>query len=351
MLSLASVPQVAGGGVQPALALGRGREFLEEVFDAGRQLGQSPGPGTVRELEVGPEVLEHLDEMRLAGAEEPAHPDARLLGLVQVAEVGAEDAAQPFGVLAVADEVGEFVAQGLEFGGRLPAGDLGDALVEQRVGTRVLLVDLAVHHRRANLPFAGRDRDRQVVPAVSRVEQAVVVLLVDAGEEDQQPAPDVALDQRQDFGDLEEAEQGRHPVQGHHRVVGIGERGQRRPDPRHDRLLEVGEHGVIEQFRRLEVALGVAGVVRAAQPVGEGVGQVDGRPWWPAWMRRLLEQPQPEPQLPLVFLVVDGEPDPLRAGDVAVPRVFAESLVVLLEEVNPAHGTPSPPGASAGRGR
>ena len=110
-------PEVAGGGVQPAVPLGRVREFLQEVLHAGRQLGQAPGLGPVRELEVGPEVLEHLDQVRLAGAEEAADPDARLLGLVEVAEVGAEDAAQPLRVLAVADEVREFVAQGLEFRG------------------------------------------------------------------------------------------------------------------------------------------------------------------------------------------------------------------------------------------
>lgn len=38
-----------------------------------------------------------------------ANPDPRLLGLVQVAEVGAEDAAQAFRVLAVAHEIRQFV--------------------------------------------------------------------------------------------------------------------------------------------------------------------------------------------------------------------------------------------------
>ena len=55
----------------------------------GRQLGQAPCLGPVRELEVGPEVLEHLDQVALAGAEEAADPDARLLRLVQIGEVGA----------------------------------------------------------------------------------------------------------------------------------------------------------------------------------------------------------------------------------------------------------------------
>ena len=108
----------------------------------------------VVELEIGPEVLEHLDQVRLAGAEEPADPNARLLALVQVAQIGAEDANQAIGILAVADEVDEFVAQGVEFGGRLAARHLRDALVEQRVGTWVFLVNLKVLHGRTSTSLA-----------------------------------------------------------------------------------------------------------------------------------------------------------------------------------------------------
>ena len=75
--------------------------------------------------------------MRLAGAEEAADPNAGLLRLIQVAKVCAEDAAQTFGVLAIADEVGQFVTQGVQFSRCLAAGDFGDTLIEQRVGTRV----------------------------------------------------------------------------------------------------------------------------------------------------------------------------------------------------------------------
>ena len=85
-------PERPGGGVEPALPLRLGREFDQQVLDVLRQLRQPARPGPVRELEVGPEVLEHLDEVALAAAEEPADPDARLLGLVQVVEVVAEDA-------------------------------------------------------------------------------------------------------------------------------------------------------------------------------------------------------------------------------------------------------------------
>src|ERR1700674_1505548 len=50
------------------------REFFEEVFHPGGQLGQTPGFCPVLELEVGPEILEHFDEMRLTGPEEATHP-------------------------------------------------------------------------------------------------------------------------------------------------------------------------------------------------------------------------------------------------------------------------------------
>src|SRR5947209_15233915 len=67
-------------------------------------------------------------------------------------------------------------------------------------------------------------------------------------------------------------------------------------------------------------------------------------------VRGFFKQPQPDPQLSLVLLVVDGKPDPLRTGDVAIPGGFAEPLVVLLEKFNSVQWT-SPPAASTGRQR
>ena len=135
--------------MQPSLPLRLGGEFDQGVLDVRRELRQTASPRPVGELVVGPEVLEHLDEVALAAAEEPAHPDARLLRLVQVAQVVAEDSPHPLGVLAVADEAADLVAEGLQLGVGVPAGHLGDALVEQPVPARVLLVDLAVGHPRS----------------------------------------------------------------------------------------------------------------------------------------------------------------------------------------------------------
>ena len=84
--------------------------------------------------------------MRLTAAVEAADPHPRLLALIQVAKVRAENADQSFRILAVAYEVREFVPQSGEFSGRLPGSDFGDTFIEQRVSTRVFLVNLKVHH-------------------------------------------------------------------------------------------------------------------------------------------------------------------------------------------------------------
>src|SRR5690349_9516592 len=82
--------------------------------------------------------------MALAAAIEPADPDARLLGFLQVRQVVAEDALQSLRVLPVADEAGDLEAERPQLGFGQPAGDLGHPLVEQLVLARVLLVDLSV---------------------------------------------------------------------------------------------------------------------------------------------------------------------------------------------------------------
>ena len=69
-----------------------------------------------------------------------------LLALVEVAEVGAEDSGQALGVLALADEVLQFVPEGLQFARRVAAGDLGNALVLEREGIDVLFENVFVFH-------------------------------------------------------------------------------------------------------------------------------------------------------------------------------------------------------------
>src|SRR5207247_4945045 len=94
-------PEITSGGVQSAQSFGVGGEFLEQILDIGRQLGEAPRPGSIRQLEVDPQVLQHLDQVALTGTEEATDPNAGLLALVQMAEVSGQNAAQASGVLAV----------------------------------------------------------------------------------------------------------------------------------------------------------------------------------------------------------------------------------------------------------
>ncbi len=45
--------------------------------------------------------------------------------------------------------------------------------------------------------------------------------------------------------------------------------------------------------------------------------------------------------LPLVFLVVDGDPHPLRPCELIIPGKAAKSLVILAKLIDPAHSWPS----------
>jgi len=92
--------------------------------------------------------------MALAGAKEAADPNAGLLGLVEMSKVGAENAVQTVGVLAIAHEVRQFVAKRLELRGGLSTGDLGDALVQEGMRCGVFLVNFTVPHRRISPSLA-----------------------------------------------------------------------------------------------------------------------------------------------------------------------------------------------------
>ena len=133
--------------MQTALAFGGRGEFLQQVRNLRRQLGQAPGPGLVQELVVEPKILQHLNEVAFAGTEEAADPDTRLFRLVQVAQVGRQDANQAVRVLPIADEVRQFVAEGFQFRSRLTGRDLGHTLVQQGMRLGVFFVDIPIHHR------------------------------------------------------------------------------------------------------------------------------------------------------------------------------------------------------------
>src|SRR5690606_32899379 len=69
-----------GRGAQATPPLAPGRQFLEQVLHVLRQVCETAGGGAVLfEGVVDPEIAQHLDEVRLAAAEEAADPGGGLL--------------------------------------------------------------------------------------------------------------------------------------------------------------------------------------------------------------------------------------------------------------------------------
>jgi hypothetical protein len=168
------------------------------------------------------------------------------------------------------------------------------------------------------------------------------VFLVDAGEEDQQTPSDVGLDQRQYLRNPREAEQRCHACNRDHGIFRGVERLHGVDQQVGNRFFELAQRTVVEELRRLEIARGEADVLGATQPVGERVGQVAPVPAVPCRHGRLLEQSNLQPELPLVLLVVHGDPDPLRSGEVPVPGHSTDSLVILAQRLNSSHGRVAP---------
>src|SRR5208337_3413330 len=193
----------------------------------------------------------------------------------------------------------------------------------------------------ALISLATGDRDREVIPAIPSVEHAVVVLLVHAREKHDQAAPDMGFDQRDHLEDPHEPEKRAHAVNRDDSFFGRWGGVEDLIDPLSDKLLERGERGLSQPRRRLEVTQSVIRIRRTAKPIGKGVCQVNGLPAMSRLVGCLLEEADPEPQLPLVFLVVDGDPHPLRPCELLIPGKAAKSLVILAKLVDPAHPRPS----------
>ena len=110
-LSPAPEPSVPAAAWSPPLRFAWVESSTSSSLMRFGDLDQAAGSGAVGELEVVPEVLEHLDEVAFSAAVEAAHPHARLLGLIEVGQVAAKDALEALGVLAIADEVRDLVAK------------------------------------------------------------------------------------------------------------------------------------------------------------------------------------------------------------------------------------------------
>ena len=127
-------PKGAGRGMQPSVAFARGVEFLQQVLDALRQVGDAACGRAVGEFRIRPQSAQHLDQVGLARPVEATHPDGWLLGLVNVLEIGLEDVRQTFFILAVADESLQFVTEhGKGLFGPLVV-DIGHSLIDKLPG-------------------------------------------------------------------------------------------------------------------------------------------------------------------------------------------------------------------------
>src|SRR5208337_3162825 len=128
----------------------------------------------------------------------------------------------------------------------------------------------------ALISLATGDRDREVFSGIPSVEHAVVVLLVNAGEQHEQAAPDMGFDQRDHLGDPHEPEKRAHAVNRDDSFFGRWGGVEYLIDPLSDELLERGERGLSQSRGRLEVTRSVIRVRRTAKPIGKDVCQVDG---------------------------------------------------------------------------
>ncbi len=107
---------------------------------------ETPRRGSVVELRVDPKVRQHLEQVRLAAAEEPAHPHGILPGPVQVSKVPLQNSLECVGEPAPADEGLQFVAQLAHDLRVLSAGNPGLAVVGQPDLQRVAIEKFVDSH-------------------------------------------------------------------------------------------------------------------------------------------------------------------------------------------------------------
>jgi len=138
--------------LQPARLPPGDRQLLEGVPDLVGQRREVARRGPVWEVIVGPQVAQDLDQVGLAAAVEAADPDRRLLRVAHVAQVGVEDLLEAAGVLALAHEGTQLVAQRLHIVGWSEIGDRRDTIVRDRRLQWVLGEHIAVERHGISHP-------------------------------------------------------------------------------------------------------------------------------------------------------------------------------------------------------
>ena len=138
----------AGGGQQVRLLLTRqGVQFLECIGHGCRQAGDVARCAAICEGGVGPQRAQHLDHVRLAASEEARDPGGGgFRAARQGLDVRFEDALDALFVVALANEGLQLEAQCLPLLRIQRFIDLCDALVLEREGIDVFLVNVSIVH-------------------------------------------------------------------------------------------------------------------------------------------------------------------------------------------------------------
>jgi len=90
--------------VQATVSLSFGGKFLQGISHAIGQSGHTPSCRSIVEMCIHPKCPHHLHEVGFTRAEETTDPDGRLLGLIQVLEVGFQNMLKSSLVLALANK-------------------------------------------------------------------------------------------------------------------------------------------------------------------------------------------------------------------------------------------------------
>ena len=97
--------------MQAAVALGLGAEFFQVVTNVLRERCDATCCRAVVEFAIDPQCAQHFYQVRFTRTVEATHPHGRLLGLLDVLQVGIEDVLQTFFVLAIANEGIQLITQ------------------------------------------------------------------------------------------------------------------------------------------------------------------------------------------------------------------------------------------------
>ena len=147
----------AGGHQRFAASGGKDVELAElGLHPIGELQHQIPGSLAGAHLGVGPQVAEHLLQVRFAAAKEPRHPGSVLAGLPLLGQVVLQDPLHCLAVLAVAHERAQLALQLTASVVVVERGDSRLAVVGKRACSRIALQGLKDLLAHATAPVGWR---------------------------------------------------------------------------------------------------------------------------------------------------------------------------------------------------